>query len=791
MLFATAMGCGAAAPAFAQTDAGAGRTLDDIIVTARRVEERLQDVPISITVFNQEQLANRNIYNGTELATYTPSLQSNTRFGAERSSFAIRGFTQEIGTAPSVAVYFGDVIAPRAASIATSGNGAGPGAYFDLQNVQVLKGPQGTLFGRNTTGGAILMVPKKPVDRFESYIEGSIGNFDMRRIQGVLNLPITDNVRVRLGIDRNTRDGYLKNVSGVGPKDFNDTDYVSLRASLVADLTPDIENYTIATYSKSDTNGNHLRLLNCNRARTDELGRLGCANFDRQLARGKYTVESPIANPYQRLTQWQVINTTTWRVNEQLTVKNIASYGEFRDATNNNFVGDSLLRPGDTAGGPYAFIVVTPGLDGYLTNQRTYTEELQFQGRGFDDKLDWQAGAYLEISNPIDPASQYQAVSLRCRDVTRFQCDPLNATSSVTLPNQGLDFRNYAFYAQGSYDLTDQLRLTAGVRYTNDRVKAKAENVQAVFTGPNTVRLFCASIPTIVLTNVGQKGLCHQEFEAKSDKPTWLINLDYKPNDDVLLYAKYARGYRAGGINPSVTLFESWGPEKVDSYEVGAKTNFDGAVRGSFNLAGFYNDFTDQQLQTSLFTPVRPVSAILNVGKSRIWGVELEGVIEPVEGLRFEGNYTYLNTKVVDIVAPTLDPRFYTGFALTTLKGDPLILSPKHKFTLTGSYTLPLDEHIGEVTFGATYAWTDKMLATRASPILDTQILPSVGILNLNLNWNSVYGAPVDVSFFVTNLTKEYVRTYVSAGYNSSGFDSGVFSEPRMYGMRVRYHFGE
>src|SRR5262249_11409160 len=156
---------------------------------------------------------------------------------------------------------------------------------------------------------------------------------------------------------------------GVGPKDFNDTDYIALRASLITDLTPTLENYTVATYSKSDTNGNHLRLLNCNPARTDELARLACANYARQLTRGRYTVESPIANPYQRLMQWQVINTTTWKASDRLTVKNIASYGEFSDATNNAFVGDRLLRPGDTAGGAYSFIVVTPGLDGYLTYQ--------------------------------------------------------------------------------------------------------------------------------------------------------------------------------------------------------------------------------------------------------------------------------------------------------------------------------------------------------------------------------------------------------------------------------------
>src|SRR5437867_5174066 len=164
----------------------------EIVVTARRREERLQDVPISITVYTPEQLANRNIVNSTDLATYTPSLAVNGRFGPEKASFSIRGFSQDLNTLPTVAVYFADVIAPRLTSNITSGNGAGVGAMFDLQNVQVLKGPQGTLFGRNTTGGAILLVPQKPTDRLEGYVEGTIGNYNEMRLQAVLNVPVND-----------------------------------------------------------------------------------------------------------------------------------------------------------------------------------------------------------------------------------------------------------------------------------------------------------------------------------------------------------------------------------------------------------------------------------------------------------------------------------------------------------------------------------------------------------------------------------------------------------------------
>src|SRR5258708_34577390 len=187
---AAALASSVAVPAFAQNtqtaNAGAeapsqGVELTEVIVTARRVEERLQDVPISITVFNQEQLSNRNVVNAADLAAYTPSLSANTNFGAENSSFAIRGFVQDAGTPPSVGVYFADVVALRGPTQGIqAGDGAGPGYFFDLQNVQVLKGPQGTLFGRNTTGGAILFVPQKPSSTLEGYVEAESGNFDLQ-----------------------------------------------------------------------------------------------------------------------------------------------------------------------------------------------------------------------------------------------------------------------------------------------------------------------------------------------------------------------------------------------------------------------------------------------------------------------------------------------------------------------------------------------------------------------------------------------------------------------------------
>jgi iron complex outermembrane receptor protein len=171
---------------------------EQVIVTARRREERLQNVPISIKVFSQAALSNRNIQTAEELATNTPSLSANTNFGGQNTTFAIRGFVQDIGTQPSVGTYFAEVVSPRGGSNQLPiGDSLNAGSLFDLQNVQVLKGPQGTLFGLNTTGGAVLLVPQKPTSVLDGYLEAGYGNYDAKSVEGVINIPVSDKIRLR------------------------------------------------------------------------------------------------------------------------------------------------------------------------------------------------------------------------------------------------------------------------------------------------------------------------------------------------------------------------------------------------------------------------------------------------------------------------------------------------------------------------------------------------------------------------------------------------------------------
>lgn len=832
MLGVAFTGVSVAAPALAQ-DAQVSNPAD-IIVTARRVEERLQDVPISITVFNGDQIQKRNVAVASDLAAYTPSLTINTRFGPEKATYAIRGFNQDASTAPTVGVYFADVVGVRAQGGTAGGNTVGAGSFTDLQNVQVLKGPQGTLQGRNTTGGAVMLVPTKPNDNLEGYIEGTYGNYDEKRVQAALNVPLAETFKVRVAVDRNQRDGYMKNHSGIGPDAYNDLNYFYGRLSIVADLTPNLENYTIFHYSRSDTNGYASHYEDCDRNPTSPFvgGNLpryytslaACDQIDRQKARGDGPLDVEVSDPNPRvfLRTWQAINTTTWQASDNLTVKNIASYGEYREQSAFKLYSDNFFIPNTPVtqyfaanGGPlpgqrfdYIRLATQPGYD--AASESTFTEELQLQGRSSDGKLNYVVGGYLEFSRPLGWNQQRTGIYGNCADPGTLDCAgglpliPVPNTSFVfpgaiiSESRTKFAFDNHGIFAQGTYHFTDQLALTLGGRWTFDKINGYAESNRWVIAstpaGTGPVSRVCNDVlnhPTVnLLANGGDTTACGTTIVQKSNKPTWLIDVDFKPTPDTLVYAKYARGYRQGTVNFTNPGIETANPEKVDAYEVGAKLTFRGAVPGYFNVAGFYNNFANQQVFGALIA--KPDSglaggaAIINAGKSVIKGIEVDTGVTLFERLRLSAGYTYLDTKLKSLTTPTLSAD--SPFELIIPRGvigGPLTYSPKNKLSLTGDYTIPLGENVGDLNFGAIFTYTSSQYVDGNSKI------PGYSLLNLNAGWSNVAGSGFDLVAFATNVTNKHYRTTSGGGYESSGIRDFMYGAPRMYGVRLKYSFGK
>ncbi len=868
----------AATPAIAQSGTEDG----DIIVTAQRVEQRLQDVPSSVQVFTSQQLTQKNIAVATDLALYTPSLSVNERYGPEKANFNIRGFNQDASTAPTVGVYFAEVVGVRAQGGTTSGNTVGAGAFVDLQNVQVLKGPQGTLFGRNTTGGAVLLTPAKPNDRLEGFVEGTYGNYDQKRLQGALNIPLADTFKVRIAMERNQRDGFIKNLAGVGASDYNNVNYFYGRLSIVADLTPDLENYTIFHYSDSSTRGYASKIIGCATPTSPEgplnvnLGTPGysgtrhlqAASCALQLARtnargdGFYDIESRNANPFLDIVQWQIINTTTWRASDSLTIKNIASYGEFRERANfdlgaSNFVVPSIdtgvgLNGQPTtgfaarrispalpnvvlAGGqPYNRIVLdTAGPNQNNAAESTFTNELQIQGNF--DKLNFVVGGYLEFSRPIGYSAGRTGIFFDCTSPQNIACNNPLLIGSISESSTKLNFDNHGVFGQATYSVTDKLSFTAGGRYTFDNIVGLTNSTRAglsanagtgpLFLDPVSGKMIARACTDsfrhgpLALAVAGQappgldRSVCITNLTNKSSKPTWLFNVDYKISPDMMVYAKYARGYRQGGLNFTNPGVETWLPEKLDSYEIGAKTTFRGTVSGYLNLAAFYNNLSNQQIFGGLVsTPAAAAlgvaggNAVINAGKSRIYGFEADGSVLFFDSLRLSAGYTYLNTRVKAVSpgalqgdgSPLGQLLVGTPFGSITPNvqvGSSFVLSPKHKANFTAAYTLPLDESVGKITFGATWVYQSSYINDGSVPKFVNGIplgfTPSTNLVNINIDWRGIAGSPIDLSLFATNITKEKYNIANTTAWNSAGVAEIIPNQPRFYGVRVRYSFGQ
>jgi iron complex outermembrane recepter protein len=943
LLAATAMSVAYATPAFAQDaqEADEATSGNEIIVSARRIDERLQDVPISITVLDERTLSNNNITSAKDIATYTPGLSTNNRFGSDNTTWTVRGFTQEQRTTATVGTYFADVVAPRGSGATQGGDGAGPGNLFDLSSVQVLKGPQGTLQGRNSTGGAVLLVPRKPTDKLEGYVEASAGSFDMMRVQGVLNIPLADTFKVRLGVDRYKRDGYLQNAGKIGFGPHGDaggsSDHWAYRLSIVADLTPDLENYTVVTYSKTKSTGvipkimqafyrePYSRLTGVAAAGTLDAGQnvnglvttngliaLNQMAYEASQCGGNWwCVSNSVWDSRSESQTWQAINTTTWKASDNLTVKGILSYGEFRGQTTLDLFGiynaapinAATPIPSNAISIAHFNAVSTPlGVRnfsmtrnpyGLNTNaEASYVGELQFQWQG--DKFNWQGGLYFENSDPLGPSGTTGPSQTPCGPIgsalpgiasathSPVQTDPsqicmATGNQANSLGRTGFSltenyFRGRALYWQGMYELTDQLKVTGGIRYTWDTVISNFQVINlryylntinsgfngrtlnipganTLFPGLNQGVGFCnnnvefgypANSQDPLTTNTATGffpaadavNRCKERHEVKTSAPTWLLGIDYKPTDDILLYAKYSRGYRQGGVASfGLDQLQDYDKEKVDTFEVGAKASWRGSMPGYFNISAFHNNFSDQQLQIGVqCNPTAncpQTTVILNTGKSRLQGFEVEAGITPFEGLRLKASYAYLKTKLVEVVDVTQfvlsQNNTLAGLDLRPVPvGSPIPNAVPHKLVLEASYTLPLDESIGRITFGGTMVYTSKYRAVSDPPVLgdcsvsptgaaqtvntninafncgaaspprfasEYGILPSSKVFNLNFNWEDVGGAPIDLAAFVTNVTKERVILHSNVQVGS-GFLSSIIGEPRMYGFRLKYKFG-
>ena len=813
LLAMSAATCAFVTPAFAQTEgpaAGSGdaaeRTnrLSDIVVTARRTEERLQNVPISATAFDAASLARQNVQTTQDLFGQVPSLVVGGS-GQSRSSenITIRGQGATFNAAPGVVLYLAEV--PIIADQRNNAQNGGGANFYDLSSVQVLRGSQGTLFGRNTTGGAVLFEPQRPVDRFEGYGQFQYGNYDSVEVRGAINVPvISDKLLLRVAGLYQNRKGFTQELTT--GTDLDDRNRFSLRAGLTWRPTDTIDNYLMATVTKVDEHGSSTVL---NAVPAGSLSGVPYRTFlTQQIARGIRSVRLSPIDWREKSRYWSITDIFSAELSDSITFRNIANYSRLKHSQPfdaDGFPENSRARYAANLSeiGINEFDPSSTGRYNYPTNTSQYSIEPQLQGNIYDGALQFVMGGYYER---VKPGEQIVRVG--------------NVTNARFVPNKQFS-TSKALYAQGTFsfgslsDALSGLRLTGGLRYTWDTLKAISN-----FQLPNTPAT---------------------ESRAKYSAPNWLIGLDYDVMDDVLLYAKISRGYKTGGIGrvtPAPSLRE-FRPEFVTTYEGGIKADWRiGNMPIRTNLNYYYTNFKDIQRTggtsyiytdptTGITAPVFGAQTV-NAGKAHIQGVEFEGEIRPTSWFTLSGSYSYTKAKYDEYVLPSLFPNglgfpgFGPGFDCGVgvpfdrasgnciLKDIPFQFTPKNQYSITGRLDLPVPDYIGKISLSATYSYVDAQYTSPSKAVVDEPYAyiggncprnaagsvvcgpdDGYGLLSLNLQWANVMRSNFDLTAFATNLTNEdYILSSNGSSYQG-GFNSLLYGEPRMYGISIRYRFGE
>ncbi|KQS02316.1 hypothetical protein ASG11_16270 [Sphingomonas sp. Leaf357] len=725
--------------------------LEDIVVTARRREENLQNVPLAVTAFSSEALQQKAITDRTSLADNTPSLFTiNGGYPREFAFFALRGQGPAFGSTPGVVNYFAEV--PN--SINVDGR---VGTYYDLANVQVLAGPQGTLFGKNATGGNILFEPAKPVNRVEGYVRGEYGNYNDRRIEGAINVPIVDDtVLLRVAGEIGRRDGYTKDVGpNFAGKDYDNLRYESVRVGLTLKPAEGVEIYTVGRYYHSDTNGGGTVLGAFNPAAGFDgtafgLGFIPVVGFfpavatavAEQQARGPRRVAYDL-NQFSKTEYWQVINQASIELSDTIKLRNIISYSQFRNRYGYDY--DATVFP-----------LAGQSSTAYPTNAPNYfTEELQLQGSAFDKAVDFSVGGYLDRQSWHDPAGIEQFY--------QFPVGTLLPPASAFFTQTN---RSKAVFGQATVDLgrvspaLTGLSFTGGLRYTWEHS----------FTGQN----------------IGGQVV---NGDADSDYLSYTATLDYDLTRGVHAYITARDAYKSGGVNgpvPVTSSFRTFPPEKLSDVELGLKSQFTvGTVDIRANLAAYRGIYGNIQRTTveTINTAAGPL--LLNVtrsaAKGRIQGLEFNGAIVPVRGLTINGSYSYIDAKYTRVTDAT---------AGAILAGSPFPYTPKHKISIGGSYEAPLGR-TGDLVLSTNYTRQTKVSTAQTNASF-YRFLPAYGVLNAGLDLRNAFRSGLDIGVFATNLTNVERPVGVLDGYNTSiGVVGLTYTEPRMYGVRVGYRFGK
>ena len=836
---AIVIGALATGPALAQEASGSSSNMiEELVVTAEKREQSLQDVPVAVSAYTSEKRDVLGVNSVEDIARITPSVSY-----TNNDRMSIRGLgrlTNAIGTDPSVALYSDGIFSNSMFDSST------PSLF--IERTEILRGPQGTLYGRNSIGGTINIVSKRPTEEFQAEVRAMAGNYESYRLDGLMSGPIADNLRFLVGGYMERRDeGFINNI---GPA--RDTAEIR-RWMFEAQLEADLGDNTVARlrYTKFDWDdsygvGNTL-LNNLSPYDTTSLTGIGTSALYYNTSFGFTSPNPGVTDPYtQNVTapsygsldnhhrlHFDLTSDLGWA-----TLKYIAGFQQYDYNTSTDSDGTpqtatrNILVDLDGPGPLPAFTATGVSTDArtfYEERQSWYSNEINLSSNS-DGALNWIVGLYQyyqEYDQPQgirvvgDPA-MFTPLSLQG---TPSQRNDRGAFVSV---DGHLETKSYAAFGQMDWKFADTWTLTAGLRYTYDektgydiaRYVARIPTLALAFGAAappavaqgfavdlttqqvcgGTTIASCAANPLTANLVANPTGGLRRDLSGDWDALTGTLGVQWEPEPDTNIYLRYSRGYKSGGwlgangLSPDPYA----DPEYVNSYELGAKKTFAGRLQ--INSALFYTDY--KGFQAPLTVPLGTITAtqFLNLDAT-IWGFELESQWAPIDNLQIMLNYAYLNTELDTgcCFVDTADPFATTpgaqpaapapgGRVAQSVVGNDLPLSPENKVTLGANYRFELDA--GTLTFSGTATYIDPQSSTLFNnPIYRTESFTTGDLRALWRDSDDRF----TVIGFVKNVTDEVgfgSSTASPSGVSAVGARRQVtLIFPRTYGIEFQYRF--
>lgn len=781
------------APVFAQTAAdaepnsNAAETQEGfgtIVVTARRTEENLQRVPIAVSVVDARGIAELQIETALDVQRIAPGLISRGAGTGPSAivTYALRGNAQNSPNSVSdsaVGIYLDGVYLARPIS---SNLG-----FLDVENIQVLRGTQGTLFGRNTTGGAVSFTTVKPTGEFSGYVRAEAGNYDHRLIEGAVTVPIAgDELSVRVAGRYTERDGYGNNAFTGAPLGDIESD-VSTRATvLIAPNAVPMKLTVSGEYLKSNDNGTMNSLLAFNP--TGPLATLFPGRFSPSFVQNRDNFYDSFAEYSGPLTQlntprnYNEVYALTGNLEIKIGNVDLISITAYRQSNSGNTLDlDSTPAGGITFDSQY--------------EQSQFSQELQLQGN--TGNLEWVVGGFF-----FDESGTERS------DSRALYGSPLTGGLSLAPSGRNLtDFssQSIALFAQGNYNITNELRLTAGFRYTWDERDIIGRGVNNILGVPETI-LVSGVGPVVLQPNTCRVGPnsgttpptpCEQPLSASFNYPAWTVSLDYQINPDVMVYAKTGGASLSGGFNtrPAPPGFEAFSPEDVRDIEAGFKGQF---LNNSLqtNVAVFHVWRQGAQNIANGFVAGGITQFAQNAGNIRTYGIEIEARARPWAGMEINGSLARLWSSYED--GTFLEPGVN---GIVDRSNEDVAQVPE--WTINVGATQSFMTSFGKISLHADYNFTDSfnfgqetadltnpnLTAAQRQGALDLvtlanqlATLPSYQIINARLAFQ--FDNPgIEIALWGRNIFGEQYNQNLFSSYSQLGFVAANPAPPATYGV--------